>query len=129
MEAGDNRSRSEDARRPKAKPRRKVADRNAGADQAWRAFPRLLPGNYCSGISLLIWAIANVRSNALGAFLNDANLLEFRVLVSAPKAKVNLSAKLYRAKAFGLEGVVWATAFTTALGVDGSTCEKLAAQR
>ena len=77
MEAGDNLWRSQALRRRQAEPHRKVADWNAGADQAWRAFPRLLPGNYCSAISLLIWTIANVRSNALGTILNGANLLEF----------------------------------------------------
>ncbi|MGA3323487.1 MAG: oligosaccharide flippase family protein [Terriglobia bacterium] len=63
-----------------------------------------------------VWIIVNVCGNALGTFLNGANLLKFQVLLYALSAIVMLPAKVICAKVFGLSGVVWVTALTTVLG-------------
>jgi O-antigen/teichoic acid export membrane protein len=77
--------------------------------------PQIQP-SYLLLAGAAVWIMVNVCGNALGTFLNGANLLKFQVLIYAATAIVNLPAKVFCAKAFGLAGVVWVTALTTVLG-------------
>jgi O-antigen/teichoic acid export membrane protein len=77
--------------------------------------PQIQP-SYLLLAGAALWIMVSVCGNALGTFLNGANLLKFQVVVYAATAIVNLPAKVFCAKAFGLAGVVWVTALTTVLG-------------
>ncbi len=63
-----------------------------------------------------VWVLVNLIGAALDIFLTGANMLKFQVVVYVVTAVVNLPAKVFCAKAFGVAGVVWVTALTTALG-------------
>ena len=77
--------------------------------------PQIQPSYLLLG-GAMVWVIVDLCGSALGTFLFGANLLNFQVVLYAITAVVNLPAKVYCAKTFGLAGVVWVTALTSALG-------------
>ena len=67
-----------------------------------------------------VWVVVDLCGNAVGIFLMGANRLKFLVIGYAAAAVAVLPAKVYCARAFGIAGVVWATAVITALGTVAS---------